>query len=84
MFNISGFLEKFKKHYESDVELRKIVSEVCWDIARIKCDSGQIVFNKNIIYLKVPPLVKNHLLFHRDRILAEFERKIPGQILDIK
>lgn len=71
MFNISKYLEKFKKNLESGEILNNIIKETIKKHTNIDLKIGEFELKNNVIVLKTTPSVKNKIFIFNEDIKRE-------------
>lgn len=83
MQNIKDLFQKIQKILnQKDLE-KEIIQNSLEKIIGIKVDFVKIEIKDNIVYLKEKPIIKNEILYHKEKILEEINKNNP-KILDIK
>ncbi|MFA6446257.1 MAG: hypothetical protein WCW14_03360 [Candidatus Paceibacterota bacterium] len=75
MFNISSYLEKFKKIGGDSRDLRGLCAEVCSNFCGIPVDVKDISYKNAVLRIKAPAIIKNALFIKKNQILAEIRKK---------
>ena len=75
MFNISSYLEKFKKMGVSGRDLRGLCDEVCSNLFGINVDVKNINYKNGVFRVKVPGAIKSVLFMKKDKILSEIKTR---------
>lgn len=75
MFNISTYLDKFKKISSKKSFLKDAVAASISKVLEINIDKNNIEIRKNNIYLKIKPTVKNEVFIKKKFIINELKAK---------
>jgi hypothetical protein len=85
MQNLSSFLNKFKTLTSPKDSLRKIISDVIFELTKIPLTREEIDINQNIIFIKTTPIKKIEILLKKEFILNKVEQVLIKKTLtDIK
>ena len=75
MFNISNYLEKFKRIYESETAKKEAVISVIKEVVGITLKPESVTLKEGVLQIKASPLVRNEINMKKPAILAGFSRK---------
>ncbi len=75
MFNIDDFLVKFRKITIPDNEIRIYISEVIFDILKLKIEKYNIKISNNSIFIKTDNIIKTEIFLNKNRILNKINNK---------
>lgn len=75
MFNISGYLERFKTIGGDGREIRSLCSLVCKDVSGIDVSVKNISYRDGVLKIKTPAVLRNSLFIKKGKILEEIENK---------
>jgi len=84
MFNISNFLEKFKKLSETNSFIKKTVAEAVFSVTGFLPDEKEIQVSGKKVKIGRSSVLKNELFFKKDKILkklAELGNDITKEII---
>jgi hypothetical protein len=84
MFNISGFLEKFKKQVQSDELSQKEICDVVIKHTGITCKQNNIEIKNYILYINLSPTFKQKVFMHKKQILKDLEKISSTKIVDVR
>lgn len=71
MFNISIYLDKFKKIESKSSDLKKTITDSVNKFLKITIDKKNVEVKNGIVYLKVNPVVKNEIFINKVNIIKE-------------
>ena len=78
MFNISIYLDKFKKIEVKSSNLKNHIIDSINNIIKINIDKKDVELKNGVVYLRVHPVVKNEIFINKNTILKELNtKKIP-------
>lgn len=83
MFDISQYLEKFKKLKNSKFFIRDLVVESIKKITNIYIDVKNINIKDGLVRLSDKPIIKNEIFIKKTKILEEINSKTEQKIIDI-
>jgi len=85
MFNIEGFLERFRSFTPPNNVIREAVIGILKKETGVLVDKKHISVVNNIVYVKTKPIIKNEVFIKKQEILKELREKFHNQApLDIK
>ncbi len=86
MFNISTFLEKFKKLDTEKSLLRGTVAQILFQYGDISLDAKQLKIKDGVVMIVgASSALKNQVFFKKQILLAAFQEKLgKGHIIDIR
>ena len=68
MLEIKNFFEKFLKLHKNNIDIRKKVVDVIFDVTKIKISESDLEIKENSIYLKCKPIYRNEIFMHKKEI----------------
>lgn len=71
MFNISIYLDKFKKIESKSSSLKNNIIDSVNKILKINIDKKDVEIRNGVIYLKVNPVVRNEIFINKVNIIKE-------------
>jgi len=71
MFNISGFLEKFKKISENNSFIKKTVIEAVFSITGFLLEEKDIEVSGGKVKIRQSSVLKNEIFFMKEKILKK-------------
>ncbi len=83
MFDISKYLEKFKKISMSRDFLRDIVSGAVKEVCKIEIDPKNIEVKNFIARISEKTIIKSEIFLKKAKILEILKEKTEGKVLDI-
>ncbi len=83
MFDIAGYLQKFKKFSESRNAVRIVIQEALEKVCGVQIDLSSIDVKNGIARIKGTPALKNELVIKKQKILAQLSQKT-SDIKDIQ
>ena len=83
MFDITKYLEKFKKLSQSRNFLRNSVAEAVKEICNIEIDPKNIDIKSGIARIKEKPIIKNEIFIKKIKILESLSKKTEKEITNI-
>ena len=81
MFNVSSFLDKFKKIKDPREDLLSIVF-ILNESLGIDISPSNVTFRGNIVSVKENGALKSALYLHKEKIMRNFREKIPHLRID--
>ncbi len=84
LFNISAYLEKFKKLGSGDTSLKEVLVRVLGEVVGINISPEKISIKNGEIFLNVSPAIKNTVFIKKETILLKLKEKATQNILDIR
>ncbi len=75
MFNISIYLDKFKKINSKESSLKDAIIASVNKVLEININRSNIEIRKNVIYLKINPIIKNEVFIKKKYIINELNAK---------
>ncbi len=84
MFNISKYLENFKKNISFNDDLNIFIIKNIKDFTGIVLNINNIEVKNNILYIKSSPAVKNKIFIYKEDIIKNINSIYNKIILDIK
>jgi len=82
MFNIAGYLDKFKKFGEQRNVLENTVSEVFKSIAGVDIDKSSVKISKGEIIISATPMAHSVIFMKREKIISTLKEKLPNISID--
>lgn len=76
MFNISGFLEKFKNITPPDKFVKDELVDVVKDVVGIDIEKENIGVRNGTIFISVDPIVKNEIFLKKREVLESLKEKL--------
>jgi len=77
--SISGFLDKFKKLLGQSEAVYRVISEIVSKHIKFPIEEKIIKIKGSIIFIKGSPALKNEILIHKQKILADLKELISGR-----
>jgi len=85
MFNVSFYLEKFKKLEPSGNREKNAAEEVIFESVGVKIEKNSISVSNGVLYLTVSPSLKNEIYMNKKNILRKIKERLgDGRIQDIR
>ncbi len=84
MFNISKYLEKFKKNVDKGSFLNESIVNIIKKHTEIDILKEDIDIKSNIIYIKISPLYKNKIFIYKENVLEEINKISSINYIDIR
>jgi hypothetical protein len=84
MFNISAYLEKFKKLGQGERFLKEATVSVIKEVTGVLLEEKQITFKNGEMFLSVSPGIKNTIFIKKDLILGKIKEKVSQIVLNIR
>lgn len=84
-YQITSFLDKFKKIIFQKEELKNIiVKTISFEISH-KVESNSVKIKNGYIYVEGSPILRSEILMHKNNILVKLKEILPdNKFLDIK
>ncbi len=82
MFNISGYLEKFKKLGDKRDRTRQLVADSFREEANVDIDLTSVSVSNGEVGVSVPQGAQTIVFMKRQNILAALKRKLPDVFID--
>lgn len=84
MFNISKYLEKFKKSIESGEVLNESIVEIIKKHTGISLTTNDFEIKNNIIYINSSPIIKNKIFIFKSVLKEDIKSKTSVDFSDIR
>jgi len=84
MFNISSYLEKFKKIYSTNLYFKETVIKAVKETTGIDVDKESINYKNGVLTLNVKPIQKSELFLKKKLILSRLNEKSSSKIVDLR
>jgi hypothetical protein len=83
MFNVSNYLEKFKKFGLAEVIAKEVVVESIKEILGITIDKKKIKIQNRIAYIQASPIIKNQIVIKKTTLIETILKRTT-KVGDIK
>lgn len=80
MFNVKDFLKPFTHLQSHELLVQKAVSEAVVSVLKIQIPQESILFQNNVIFLRVVPVVKHACFLQKEEILETIKKLLPQHI----
>lgn len=85
MFNISHYLEKFKKIEPKGDSVKYAVHEAIFETLGVRVEKRDISIKDNTLHISVPASLKNEIFMNKQRILQKAQKNTGiGSVVDIR
>ncbi len=82
MFNISGYLQKFKKLGEDKEKTRQVIADSFGKETGLEIDPSSIRVSSGEISISVPPATQSVIFMRKERILKNIRESLPKISID--
>ncbi len=80
MFNVRNFLKPFTQLQSQELLVQKAVGEAITTILKIQIPQESILFQNNIIFLRVVPVIKHACFLQKEKVLLAIKETLPPHI----
>ncbi len=82
MFNISSYLEKFKKLGDAREKTKKSVADSFKEVSGIDVDQDSVKISNGEVIVSVAPTAHAIVFMKRESIIKKIKEKLPGVTID--